>query len=314
MGVKDLSAVINRYSPRSTSFYANLSSFAGKTLALDANLMVSKFHYSRNPFAPTRWSIANAEEDSDLISRQHLLSSFYSLLNALTRLGIKPVVVFDGNTRLAAKAVENKRRREGRELEQSRASAEVERNGRLEALSTAWTSLEASRNKLAILERYRSVVAERTEESIPLKDVKLDDVQSEIIVQTMLKLNVEAVKDEGNLVYSSNQQVLSAAVSAIFSTLAAVPIAAVESIAPAVTTIPIPVAQQEIAGAEIISKILEQRALDVPTMVVQREEVSIESIKQVLDQSVRLIDTHVLRASVIPYGTLSDIYVRIDPM
>jgi hypothetical protein len=271
MGVKDLSTVINRSAPSSVTFHSNLSSFAGKTLAIDANLMTSKFHYGRTAYAPTRYSIDTNEQDQDLISNQHCIASWYALLSTLSRLGIKPVVVFDGNTRLAAKAAENLRRRQSRAKEKSRASAEVERNDRLEELSAVWTSLEASKNKDDVLKRYRDLVTIQTEEEslvsraitsdgttptlmgvetgetvsghsstivpesreelsesreepivvqqVRSKSVPLEDVESESMVQALIKLKNESTRDDSNALYSPTQKVIGVAVSSIFASL-----------------------------------------------------------------------------------------------
>jgi hypothetical protein len=130
MGVRDLNAVAKRYAPESITTYASIRDFRGKTLAIDANLLTTKFHFA-NPYPLTEGDTTAL--DDELAGHRHARAWYY-FLRRLKQNDINPIVVFDGATRLDAKARENERRRLAREVQRLRGEAELIRGERLRTI------------------------------------------------------------------------------------------------------------------------------------------------------------------------------------
>ena len=128
MGVRDLNAVAKRYAPDSITTYASIRDFRGKTLAIDANLVTTKFHFA-NPY-----SLAEGGTALDELAGHRHARAWYYFLRRLKANDINPIVVFDGATRLDAKARENERRRLAREVQRLRGEAEHIRGERLRTI------------------------------------------------------------------------------------------------------------------------------------------------------------------------------------
>ncbi|GAA5851778.1 hypothetical protein JCM9279_004403 [Rhodotorula babjevae] len=158
MGVKDLGAFIKARSPSSVTTYTSLAPFRGKRLAIDANLLTTKFHHAEaGRFAPgAPLEGVNPIKDDPAAGRSHA-RAWYWFLEALRKYGIQPIVVFDGDTRLAAKALENERRRDARALQGARAVAEGGRGARLREIEAVFSAIR-DEDRPAVVEGFRSVV------------------------------------------------------------------------------------------------------------------------------------------------------------
>lgn len=192
MGVRDISILINRFAPSAvTRLSSSLSSFAGKTFAIDANLLTTKFFHAESHL-------------DDRLQRHPTVRSWYRFLQALRRDNIKPIIVFDGDSRLLAKAGEVRRRVEARGLQRDRGSAEVDRSTRLAELSDAWAGgAEGFDNRIAVVQAFRDTVG-GTERTTKL------EVKDETALQRMLGLHGAFKSDESNPIYSANQRKITA--------------------------------------------------------------------------------------------------------
>ena len=139
MGVRDLNAVAKRYAPDSITTYASIRDFRGKTLAIDANLVTTKFHFA-NPY-PLENNPALVDDDDELAGHRHARAWYY-FLRRLKANDINPIVVFDGATRLDAKARENERRRLAREVQRLRGEAEHIRGERLRTIHAVLAGID----------------------------------------------------------------------------------------------------------------------------------------------------------------------------
>ncbi|GAA6056688.1 hypothetical protein JCM3770_006468 [Rhodotorula araucariae] len=153
MGVRELGAVVKKLAPSSVTLYTSLRPFAGKRLAIDANLLTTKFHYANaGQRTPNGVDVEPGE------GHRHVRAWFY-FLEALRKQDIQPVVVFDGETRVKAKARENERRRKARELQRLRAAAEGDRGDRLREIREVWGQID-DRDRPAVVEAFRTAVEE----------------------------------------------------------------------------------------------------------------------------------------------------------
>ncbi|KAK4047992.1 hypothetical protein OIV83_005026 [Microbotryomycetes sp. JL201] len=147
MGVRDLGQVVKKYAPHAIKPVPSLASLRNKTVAIDANLLTTKFHYAGKPLPellfPSAFSETQESESLAVKRQRHRhVRGWYWLLKALDKNGIKSVVVFDGATRVPAKTNEVKKRKKKRETEQMRSLAEGDRGERLRELKMVWGSVE----------------------------------------------------------------------------------------------------------------------------------------------------------------------------
>ena len=112
MGVKDLTSLIKRFAPNATKPFT-IEAFKGKTLAIDGNLLMQKFHHG------------SPDKSNQLM--------WYRFLKHLVDVQITPICVFDGPNRHPAKRAELAKRRLVRETHYNRGVLEATRT---EALST----------------------------------------------------------------------------------------------------------------------------------------------------------------------------------
>lgn len=145
MGVRDLTAVAKRYAPDAISLHASIREFRGKRLAIDANLLTTKFHFANTA---AREGPAQEEEgtpptrDADELNGYRHARAWYHFLRRLDAHGIEPVVVFDGETRLEAKARETERRRRARDVQRLRSEAERRRGDRLREIRSVLAGVD----------------------------------------------------------------------------------------------------------------------------------------------------------------------------
>ncbi|BGP48151.1 hypothetical protein JCM10450v2_004023 [Rhodotorula kratochvilovae] len=166
MGVRELGKLVRKLAPSSVTSYTSLRPFAGKRLAIDANLLTTKFHYAN---AGKRTPNGIDVEPNE--GHRHVRAWFY-FLEALRKQDIQPVVVFDGETRVKEKARENERRRKARELQRLRAAAEGDRGDRLREIREVWSRVKDG-DRVAVVEGFRQAVEEITLEvaaPIPLAE------------------------------------------------------------------------------------------------------------------------------------------------
>ena len=198
MGVKDISILIKKYAPSAvTRVPGSLSVLAGKTFAIDANLLTTKFFHA----------------ELNLDDRQATpptLRSWYRFLQVLERQNIKPIVVFDGDSRVLAKAAEVRRRVDARGLQRDRGSAEADRSSRLAELSDVWSggALGFS-DRIAVVEAFRETIV--TGERF----VQLDG-EDENSLRRMIELHDAFKADESNPIYSANQRKITAVERAFY--------------------------------------------------------------------------------------------------
>lgn len=145
MGVRDLTAVAKRYAPDAISLHASIREFRGKRFAIDANLLTTKFHFANTA---AREGPAQEEEgtpptrDADELNGYRHARAWYHFLRRLDAHGIEPVVVFDGETRLEAKARETERRRRARDVQRLRSEAERRRGDRLREIRSVLAGVD----------------------------------------------------------------------------------------------------------------------------------------------------------------------------
>ncbi|GAA6062509.1 hypothetical protein JCM10212_006358 [Sporobolomyces blumeae] len=238
MGVQDLYRIAKQLVPSSIKPIPSLSSFPPRTrFAIDANLLTTKFNYT-SPSISTR------------ATTRHIVRSWYYFLLALERRGIQPVVVFDGETRIVEKQVENLRRREVRDRERERGEAEDRRGERLRAIRDRWDEIgPAEREEFkrqfreAIWGRRRRIDAGLVEEHRPdstsstapatgvvdpddgRRSLDADPMFSDLHVSltSLIELYTHFLEDQTNPIYTKNQRKLSTAESKFFEQMGARP-------------------------------------------------------------------------------------------
>lgn len=202
MGVRDLSVIIKRYAPSSVQLHPSLSAFAGQSLAIDANLLTAKFHYA-------------GAADEEPHPHKHV-KAWHGFLTALRKEGIKPIVVFDGDTRVEAKKEEVRRRVQMRMQQRDRGAAEGERSGRLLELRALLEDETASiPERDAVVQGFQEVV-----EGIGRSQVLLP--AAEVTIKRLVTLKAELESDSTNPVYSLNQRLVAVETSDFFENLATV--------------------------------------------------------------------------------------------
>ncbi|BGP32063.1 hypothetical protein JCM10296v2_003842 [Rhodotorula toruloides] len=134
MGVKDLGSLAKKLAPSSITTVPNWTTFAGRRIAIDAGVLTNRFHFGR----PRKEEIGE-----DVINGHHHARSWYRFIQTLKMYGVSPIVVFDGSTRLEAKAREVQRRRKVYNLVKARAKAEVDRSDRLKEMKEVWEKVGA---------------------------------------------------------------------------------------------------------------------------------------------------------------------------
>lgn len=129
MGVKDLGTLAKKLAPSSITTVPNWTTFAGRKVAIDASLLTNRFHFGRP---------RTVEIGEDVVNGHHHARMWYRFLQTLRMYGVTPFVVFDGSTRLDAKAREVQRRRRLYNLVKARAKAEAQRTDRLKEMKEVW--------------------------------------------------------------------------------------------------------------------------------------------------------------------------------
>ncbi|GAA5989517.1 hypothetical protein JCM10908_000514 [Rhodotorula pacifica] len=149
MGVRDLTSVAKRYAPECITTYSSIRDFKGKTFAIDANLLTTKFHFANAYALDLSSSSSSASPAANELTRaadelkgHRHARAWYHFLRRLRANDIKPIIVFDGLTRLDAKARENERRRLAREVQRLRGEAESSRGERLRNIRAVLASVE----------------------------------------------------------------------------------------------------------------------------------------------------------------------------
>ena len=233
MGVKDISTLIKRSAPSAVTYLTGpLTHFTGKTLAIDANLLTNKFFHAE---------MNNLDEQ---LSPYATIKPWYRFLRALERDNIKPIVVFDGDSRLLAKAAEVRRRVAARRLQRDRGKAETDRSSRLSELTDVWAGgREGFTDRVAVIEAFRGIVktGERVHqieekdqvdeigeqfEQLEVEDdrgvvetggkteriqrVEQLDENDQATLKQMIELHGAFKADESNPIYSANQRKITA--------------------------------------------------------------------------------------------------------
>ena len=199
MGVKDLGAVIKKHAPAAVTQIASLSAFANRAVAIDANLLTTKFHYTKSD------------------SPHRHVRSWYWFLQALEKEKIRPIIVFDGATRVPEKEKENKRRRAAREEQQRRGEAEQLRGERLREIRSAWDDIAKEDRTAVAAELKRS--PQGAEEVAEEVDEIEERIRTSAAQLATLRSAFEA--DSTNPVYSRNQVLITAEERSFFTQLLA---------------------------------------------------------------------------------------------
>lgn len=195
--MKDLGPIILKHASSAVTPAPSLAYFANRTVAIDANLLTTKFHHTSS-------SSAKYEQ------HRHV-RSWYWFLQALERESIRPVVVFDGSTRLPEKEKENLRRRAAREQQRVRGAAEQDRGERLRELKEVWGGV-AKEDRQAVAGAFRQFVAADTPAEV---SVDVDD-RLRRPLEELGALHSAFRNDEANPVYSRNQVLITAEERAFF--------------------------------------------------------------------------------------------------
>ncbi|SCV74387.1 BQ2448_6819 [Microbotryum intermedium] len=187
-GIKDLATTLSKHVPSSITPLRSLSLLQGQTVAIDASVLTSKLHFSRptQPHPPSSQPVPIPDHsDGENLSRTRIVQGWYTFLRALCKAGIKPIVVFDGPTRVPAKAKENRRRVEARELQKDRSGVEWVRGERLRETLRGWTSVREEewnevrkRFRESVLSDFHDAQAEG-EESSSVSHLTSDQLQIE---------------------------------------------------------------------------------------------------------------------------------------
>ncbi|KAJ8295207.1 Flap endonuclease 1 [Rhodotorula toruloides] len=158
MGVKDLGSLAKKLAPSSITTVPNWTTFAGRKIAIDASVLTNRFHFGR---------LRTDEIGEDVINGDHHARLWYRFIQTLQMYGVSPIVVFDGSTRLEAKAREVQRRRKVYSLIKARAKAEVDRSDRLKEMKEVWEKVGADERPV-VLEQLKEAM-ERIERERRLK-------------------------------------------------------------------------------------------------------------------------------------------------
>ncbi|GAA5977802.1 hypothetical protein JCM11641_006077 [Rhodosporidiobolus odoratus] len=150
MGVRDLTSIAKKFAPSCFTPQPSIRAFAGQRFAIDANLLTTKFWFAGRSSSPSPSGSASEDTSSSDGSRaskdsRSLTKAWYYFLVALRRENIRPIVVFDGATRVKEKAKENERRGLARQLQRLRGEAEAERGERLRRTKEVWSGVVADR-------------------------------------------------------------------------------------------------------------------------------------------------------------------------
>ena len=116
MGIPGLTSFIKKQAGH-TFKTVRLHELHGRRVAIDANVLTLKFHHSNESAHPNR-----------------TIFGWYRCIRNLQSYGIKPIVVFDGRSRVSAKARELQKRHMARRLLGGRAKSEEARIERLTGL------------------------------------------------------------------------------------------------------------------------------------------------------------------------------------
>ena len=135
MGIQGLAGFIKKRAGHTVKTL-KLADLQGRSVAIDANVLTLKFHHSKESEHPNR-----------------TIFGWYRCIRNLQSYGIKPIVVFDGSSRIAAKARELERRKLARQLLGGRAKSEEARVERLTGLKEIVGQLR----KLDKPERHRTL-------------------------------------------------------------------------------------------------------------------------------------------------------------
>ncbi|PWN19777.1 PIN domain-like protein [Microstroma glucosiphilum] len=119
-GIKGIFPLIKKECPQSIYYPHRFASLSGYRIAIDATLLVQRFHFS-----------------DDEHPARHLIG-FHRLIAALRTANVYPIFVFDHLTsRISAKARETEKRREARGRVRARMRVELRRAWRLRVLNTS---------------------------------------------------------------------------------------------------------------------------------------------------------------------------------
>lgn len=206
MGVKDLRSIILRHAPAAVQPHSFLSAFSHSTFAIDANLLTTKFHH----VLPSSYALRRSSLSPELLTRHRHVRAWYYFLLALKREDIRPIVVFDGATRLPEKEKENARRRQTREQQRERGEAERKRGERLGELKGVWEEV-LEEDRMAVARGFREGVGGVQEEQVEGRSPAAKELTSHL-----LALYESFQDDARNPVYSKNQDLLAADESAFF--------------------------------------------------------------------------------------------------
>jgi 5'-3' exonuclease len=120
LGIKGIFPLIKKECPQSIYYPHRFASLSGYRIAIDATLLVQRFHFS-----------------DDEHPARHLIG-FHRLIAALRAANVYPIFVFDHLTsRISAKARETEKRREARGRVRARMRVELRRAWRLKVLNTS---------------------------------------------------------------------------------------------------------------------------------------------------------------------------------
>ncbi|GAA5913182.1 hypothetical protein JCM5296_005223 [Sporobolomyces johnsonii] len=169
MGVRDLVPFVKKVAPSCITPYPSLHSFTGSRFAIDANLLTTKFHF--------------ANVYNGMSTRDNVIQQWYQFLQALEKLKIQPIVVFDGETRVKEKERENERRRKTRELERLRGQAESARAERLKKLREVWSGV-GTEDRAAVVKGMREALERRKE---GVAEAKVEPAQPRETVDTLVE-------------------------------------------------------------------------------------------------------------------------------
>ncbi|GAA6011876.1 hypothetical protein JCM10207_003415 [Rhodosporidiobolus poonsookiae] len=227
MGVQDLTKVIKKLAPSAIRPVPSLRSFAGSRVAIDANLLSTKFFFAARRGAPPLPLTREAAEEEG----RKLAQQWYWFVVKLRKEGIRPIVVFDGETRVKEKERENERRRKVRELQRLRGVAEGERGGRLREIREVWGQVkDGERREVANTfraEAARLQVDARTTEAAagPSSRAQLAQPHSprpavpSTPAAALLTLYRSFLADSTNPIYSKNQQLITTEEQSFFASL-----------------------------------------------------------------------------------------------
>ncbi|KAK4053222.1 hypothetical protein OIO90_003996 [Microbotryomycetes sp. JL221] len=217
MGVRDFSQVIKRYAPTAIKPIDSLSSLRNKTVAIDANLLTTKFHFAGKPLA-----VPLPSDNQDDGARQRLsewtlkreqhrhVRGWYWLLKALDAHCIKPVVVFDGHTRIKAKLKEVNKRKSQRENLRLRGRAEGDRGERLRELREVWDKVERD-DRLMVAQAFRAAAmrdaAAETRAAVVVGEARQGEEVGESVKvdESVESERVETVEEVGTFDKAENQ-------------------------------------------------------------------------------------------------------------